>query len=95
MKARSAWDEVGARKSTIPARSPDLNPMKTIFNSVKQMLHQDALDQQITHDDLAAFLARLKTTLKSITFDVMDRTILSMIKRIKKNLKGNRQIIKY
>ena len=95
MKARSAWDEVGARKSTIRARSPDLNPMKTIFNSVKQMLHQDALDQQITHDDLAAFLARLKTTLISITFDVMDRTILSMIKRIKKNIKGNRQIIKY
>ena len=32
VKARSAWDEVGARKFTIPARSPDLNPIENIFH---------------------------------------------------------------
>ena len=30
VKARSAWDEVGARKFTIPASSSDLNPNENI-----------------------------------------------------------------
>ena len=64
VKARSAWDEVGARKFTIPARSPDLNPIKNIFHIVKRRLCQDALDQQITREDFAAFSARVKTTLE-------------------------------
>ena len=55
VKARSAWDEVGARKFTIPARSPDLNPIENIFPIVKCRLRQDALDQHITQEDFAAF----------------------------------------
>ena len=65
VKARSAWDEVGARKFTIPAKSSDLNPIENIFHIVKQCLHQDALDQQITREDFAAFSTRVKTTLES------------------------------
>ena len=48
VKARSAWDEVDARKFTIPAKSPDLNPIGNILHVVKPKLRQDALDQQIT-----------------------------------------------
>ena len=38
-KARSAWDKIGAGKFSIPTRSPDLNPMKNIFQIVKKKLH--------------------------------------------------------
>ena len=38
VKARSAWNEFGARKFTIPARSSDLNLIKNIFCIVKQRL---------------------------------------------------------
>ena len=56
MKARSAWDEVGARKFTIPARSLDLNPIENIFHIAKRRLRQDALDRQITQKILLPFL---------------------------------------
>ena len=95
VKARSAWDEVGARKFTIPARSPDLNPIENIFHIVKRRLRQDALDQQITQEDFAAFSARVKTTLETIPIDVVDRTILSMGKRINEIIKRKGQRIKY
>ena len=95
VKARSAWDEVGARKFTIPARSPDLNPIENIFHIVKRRLRQDALDQQITRGDFAAFSARVKTTLETIPIDVVDRTILSMGKRINEIIKRKGQRIKY
>ena len=95
MKARSAWDEVGTRKFTIPARSPDPNPIKNFFHIVKQRLRQDALDQQITLEDFAAFSARVKTTLEAIPIDVVARTILSMGKRINEIIKQKGQRIQY
>ena len=95
VKARSAWDEVGDRKFTIPARNQDLNPIKNIFHIVKRRLRQDPLDQQITREDFATFSARVKTTLKMIPIDVEDRTILSMGKRINEIIKRKGQRIKY
>ena len=95
VKARPAWDEVGARKFTIPARSPDLNPTENIFHIVKRRLRQDALDQQITREDFAAFSARVKTTLETITIDVVDRTNFSMGKRINEIINRKGQRIKY
>ena len=94
MKARYAWDEVGAQKFTIPARSPDLNTIEKIFHILKRRLCQDALDQQITGEDFAAFSARFKTTLEKIHIDVVDITILSMGKRINEIVKRKGQRIK-
>ena len=45
-KARSAWDKIGARKFSIPARSPDLNPIKNIFHIGKKKLNQDAWEMR-------------------------------------------------
>ena len=95
VKARSAFDEVGARKRTIPARSPDLNPIENIFHIVKSRLRQDTLDQQITREDFAAFSAKVKTTLETVPIDMVDRTILSMGKRINEIIKRKGQRIKY
>ena len=59
-----------AQEDLVPARAPDLNPVvENIFHIVKQSLHQDALDGQITCD-FAAFSARVKTAMESIPIDV-------------------------
>ena len=94
-KARSAWDQIGARKFSIPARSPDLNPIENIFHIVKKKLHQDALEMKIEREDFDEFSARVKRTLESVPVDVVDRTIRSMDKRIDLIVKRKGQRIRY
>ena len=94
VKARYAWGEVDAQKFTIPARSPDLNPIGKIFHIVKRRLCQDALDQRITGEDFAAFSARFKNTLETIHIGVVDITILTTGKRINEIIKRKGQRIK-
>ena len=50
VKVRFAWDEVATWKFTIPARSPDLNPIQNIFHIANWRLNEDALDRQIIQD---------------------------------------------
>ena len=65
-KARSAWDKIRARKFSIPARSPDLNPIKNIFHILKKKLHKAALEMKVERKDFQEFSARVKTTLESV-----------------------------
>lgn len=94
-KARTAWDKIGARKFSIPPRSPDLNPIENIFHIVKKKLHNDALEKEIKREDFAEFSARVKRTLESVPVDVVDRTILSMDKRIDLIVSRKGQRIRY
>ena len=80
VKSRSAWDEVETQKFTIPARTPDLNPIENI-NFANQRRRQDTFDQQITREDFAVFPARVMTTLELIPTDVVDKTNHFMGKR--------------
>ena len=43
VKSTSTWDEAGAQKFTIPARSSGLNPIEHVFHIVKRRLRQDPL----------------------------------------------------
>ena len=81
-KARSAWNKIGARKFSIPPRSPHFNPIENIFHIVKKKLHEDALEMIIEHEDFEEVSARVKTTLESVPVDVVDKTIRSMDKRM-------------
>ena len=42
-KARHAMEKLGTHLFSIPARSPDINPIENLFNQVRQQLHADAL----------------------------------------------------
>ena len=66
-KARSAWDKIEARKISIPARIPDLNPIENIFHIVKKKFHQDALEMKIVRKDFEEFSARVKKILEKCT----------------------------
>ena len=94
-KARYAWDKIGARKFSIPACSPDLNPIESIFHIIKKKLLQDALEMKIEREDFEEFSARVKRTLESVPVDAADRTIQSMDKRIDLIVKRKGQRIRY
>ena len=94
-KPRSAWDKIGARKYSIPARSPDLNLIENVFHIVKKKLHEDALEMKTDREDFEEFSARVKATLESIPFDVVDRTIRLTDKRVDLIIERKEQIIRY
>ena len=81
-KAQDAIAAIGARKFTIPARSPDLNPIENVFHNVKKQLQDDALSKRITKETYSQFCARVKTTLLNYSSEIIDRTIISMDRRI-------------
>ena len=94
-KAMTAIYEVHARKFSIPARSPDLNPIENIFNNVKNMLYEQALERYITRENFIDFSERVRNTLLTFSPDVIDRTINSMDNRISLIIRSRGQRIKY
>ena len=94
-KAKEAIAAVGARKFTIPARSPDLNPIENVFHNVKRQLQDDALSKQITKETYSQFCARIKATLLNYPPEIIDRTIASMDRRIDMVIRQRGQRIKY
>ena len=95
-KARSAWDKIGERKISIPARIPDLNPIENIFHIVKKKFHQDALEMKIKRKDFEEFPARVKKKhWRSVPVNVVDKAIRSMDKGIDLIVKRKRQRIRY
>ena len=81
-KSKTALDEVGSRQFSIPPRSPDLNPIESIFNVVKQKLRVDAFEKKIEIEKFTDFWKRVKDTLLNTPIHVIDKTIKSMNKRI-------------
>ena len=54
-KAKEAIHGMGARKFSIPPRSPDMNPIENIFHLVKRKLNSDAIENNITHEGFKEF----------------------------------------
>ena len=49
-KALQAISKVGGQVFSIPARSPDLNPIENLFNLVVKALKKEAIHKNITHE---------------------------------------------
>ena len=80
--SKEAMNVVSCRLFQIPARSPDLNPIENVFNSVREQLRKDALNRMLEKETYQQFCRRVKQTLKNFSSDQIDRTIESMPKRI-------------
>jgi transposase len=93
--ARKAIGRLGCRMFAIPPRSPDINPIENIFHLVRKQLQDDALRNKITKESFAAFSVRIKRTVKNITVETINKTILSMNKRMKLIVKGKCNGTKY
>ena len=60
---------------TIPARSPDLNPIENLFNNVKVALRCEALTRNIITETFEEFKDRVISTLYSFPIDTIDNNM--------------------
>ena len=93
-KAKAAYD-VGCRMFSIPARSPDINPIENVFNIVRAQLTEIAMSEHISHETYDQFCDRVKATLLNFSPAIIDSTIDSMPKRMRLILKGKGKRTKY
>ena len=93
--AKSAFEFIGCKVFSIPARSPDMNPIENLFNIIRSKLRSDALEQKIIHETFEKVSARVKKSLEEFPVDIINKTIESMPSRMKCILKGNGHRTKY
>ena len=94
-KANDAMHAIGARKFSIPPRSPDINPIENIFHLIKSKLNSDAIEKNIEQESFKKFSERVKETMENFPTDIIDRTIESIDKRIGLIIKTKGQRTKY
>ena len=79
--AREAWEGLGFDDFTIPARSPDLNPIENIFHLIGKKLKEEG--RKIEKETFQEFCRRVKKTIGNYDPKIIDKTIESMPRRIK------------
>ena len=86
---------MGAKKFSIPARSPDLNPIENVLNYVRTKLHEESLNRNITFENFEEYSARVKKALLSVPVEYINKTIESMDNGLSMVVKKSGKRIKY
>ena len=92
---KDASTEMGIEVISIPARSPDLNPVENIFNLVRRDLRKQAIEQKICNESYDAFCTRVRQTLTRFPRDIINKTIETMVKRLRQVIATHGHRIKY
>ena len=77
-----ALDDIEAEMHVIPPCSPDLNHIEDIFHTVKNKLECDAISKHIKTESFNDFENRIINVLDNLSVEFIDRTIISMHRRI-------------
>ena len=93
--ARAALEQVECELVSIPARSPDLNPIENIFHIVKSELEKNAIELNITSESFEQFEQRVVRTFDTIEITTIDRAIENMPRRLRSVLTGKGYRTKY
>ena len=93
--AKKALTKCGYECQSIPARSPDVNPIENVFHLVDDALREEALVEQITSETYEQFSRRVQQCMLNFPSEVIDRIILSMPKRIKMVITNKGHRLKY
>ncbi len=93
--AMMAVCEIGATRLSIPARSPDLNPIENFFHIVKKQLKSQAIERNITWESYSDFLKRVKKTMEESSVHVINKIISTMNKRIDLIIKHKGERLRY
>ena len=80
---------------SIPARSPDLNPIENMFHLVRKQLHEDAISRNIVKETYEEFAVRVMETVENFPVDLLDRTIESLPHRMELIIQGKGSRTKY
>ena len=81
-KANDAMYKVGAKKFSIPARSPDINLTGNVFNYVRTELYEESFNKNIP---FANFEEQVENINKNI--DSMDNRLSMVVKKRGKQIK--------
>ena len=87
-----AMKSVHTKLMSIPACSPDLNPIENLFHLIKRQLNNDAIVRDIKRENFQEFSTQVKSTILNFDNNVIDKIIESMSNRIEMvvNRKGSR-----
>ena len=91
--ANIEWKKLGFESYTIPARSPDLNPIENFFHLIGKKLKEEA--QNLEKENYTAFCQRVKRTILNFDQEIIDRTIESMPRRLQAVIKRKGTRTKY
>ena len=91
----AAYKKLQLKVFSIPARSPDLNPIENVFKILNDNLRKDALSQEIYSETYRQFKKRVIRTLKAIPIATIDKIIDSMNRRVDKVIKLRGTRLKY
>ena len=92
---RTEWERVGAKLFSIPAKSPDLNPIENFFNLVGKQLRKESIDKAITKETFDEFSNRIKKCMLDFKSSEIDKIIETMEKRLGMVVARKGQRIKY
>ena len=73
-KANNTMYKMRAEKFSIPARSPDLNPIKNVLHYVRTKLHEESLSRNITFENFEEYSTRVKKALLSVPVEYINKT---------------------
>ena len=82
-KEKIALDAVDCRQFSIPARSPDANPIENFFKVIRIKLAENAIQLNIIQEDFTTFSSRVKNTICSYPTEYINKTIKSMNTQMK------------
>ena len=91
---RGAMRRVGCELFKIPARSPELNGCKNVFNIVASKLRKDTLEGAITRESYEQFCNRVQQTIEAVPVATIDKIIESMDGRLRQILDQNGERLK-
>ena len=63
-----------AEKFSIPARSPDLNPIENVLHYVRTKLHEESLSRNVTFENFEEYSTRVKKALISVPVEYINKT---------------------
>ena len=79
---KKTFQELNAELLSIPARSPDINPIENLFHIGREELQKEALVLNITHETYEDLSKRVSNTIRSISVECIDSIIYTMEKRM-------------
>ena len=80
--AERALEDIEAELHEIPARSPDINVIESIFHLLRMDLKDEAICENVTSETFEQFRDRVFRSLERLPVELVDRTIESINNRI-------------